>query len=174
MITADMVISRLPAYQDEWEVIAETQYVPDIIREVCAAHKMFGAYYDRFSDLFYNCDPHVVADDLYDFCKKYLTYKEEPVKRQTSALPTGILHRGYVTGEGVDCKHYALFCAGVISSLNRLYNCCFDAEFLFVAYGKASEPYHVFVRLKGEDCDIWIDPTPGSGGTPSLVIEKAV
>lgn len=174
MVTPKMILNRLPAYRDQWELIKETQYVPDIIREVCTAHKLFANYYDRFSDLFYKPDPVMVADNLFDFCKKYLRYKEEPVKAQTSALPAGIIERGYITGEGVDCKHYALFCAGVIGSLNRMYGRCCDAAFYFVGYDGATEPYHVFLCVKDSERDIWIDPTPGSGSTPTLVIEKAL
>jgi hypothetical protein len=172
MVTPDMILARLPPYQDEWALIKQTQYVPDIISEVVKAHVLFRGYYDRFADLFYNTDPGTVTNELYDFCHRYLSYKEEPVKRQTSALPTGIIYRGYITGEGVDCKHYSLFNAGVLGSLNRLYNCCFEGRFLFVGYGRAKEPYHVFVSVQDSETDIWLDPTPGSGGTPTLVVSK--
>lgn len=169
-----MILERLPDYLDEWQLVSERQYVPDIIKEVCVAHKMFGEYYDKFSDLFYSTNARTVADDLFEFCRKYLRYKEEPVKTQTTAIPTGIIERGYITGVGVDCKHYALFSAGVVASLNRLYNCGYVSRFLFVGYDQAKEPYHVFVSIEEPDCDIWIDPTPGSGCTPSLVIQKPV
>jgi hypothetical protein len=176
MVTPEMILHTLPPYWDEWKVVKETQYVPDIIQEIVTVHKLFGRFYDKFSYLFYTTDPAVLADNLFEFCRHYLHYKEEPVKRQTSAIPAGIIERGYVTGDGVDCKHYALFSAGVIGSLNRLYNCCFEAEFCFVGYRRAKEPYHVFVSItdSAEDCDIWIDPTPGSGGTPTLFIEKPI
>lgn len=174
MVTPEMILARLPPYRDEWELIVNRQYVPHIIKEVCQAHKDFEWCYDRFSDLFYHRDPMRVADDLYEFCKTFLMYKEESEITQTSSLPTGIIERGYVTGPGVDCKHYALFSAGVIGSLNRMYNCSYDAVFMFVGYGEADEPYHVFVSLKCDELDIWIDPTPGSGGTPSIVQEKPV
>jgi hypothetical protein len=169
VVSANAVLSRLPPYADEWELIKKDQYVPDIIKEVSTAHKIFAGYYDQFADLFYDTDPLVVADSLYAFCKENIQYREEDVNFQTSALPTGILYRGYG-----DCKHYALFAAGVIGSLNRLYGCCFNAEFCFVGYRGATEPYHVFVSVKDDDVDIWVDPTPGSGGTPTLVIKKPV
>jgi|SRR5688500_17778266 len=169
MVTPDMILDRLPPYLDEWELIKREQYVPDIINEICTAHQMYGAYYDAFSDLFYSTDPETVADRLYSFCKTYITYQEETVDNQTSAVPTGILHRGHG-----DCKHYALFTAGVIGSLNRLYNCCFDAYFYFVGYRRAKEPYHVYVSIMDSEQEIWLDPTPGSGGTPTLVVPKPV
>lgn len=165
-----MVLSRLPQYRDEWELIKNTQYVPDIIKEVCAAHRLFAHYYDQFSYLFYTTDPEQLGEALHRFCKNYISYREESVEYQTSAIPQGILERGWG-----DCKHYALFNAGVIGSLNRLYGCCFDAAFYFAGYRGAQEPYHVFVSIQeSADSEIWIDPTPGSGGTPTLLIEKPV
>lgn len=169
-VTPSMIISRLPDYRDEWVLIAEKQYVPDIINEVSAAHNYFGGYYDMFSDLFYTESTRELADSLYTFCKRYIIYREEKENFQTTAAPHGLLLRGVG-----DCKHTASFIAGVISSLNRLYDCCLEANFLFVGYRKASEPYHVFVSLRdGDGGEIWIDPTPGSGGTPTLVIPKPV
>lgn len=167
MVTADMVLNRLPPYQDLWELIKDEQYVPDIIKEVTAAHRAFGRYYDMFSDLFYCTDLGTIADNLYNFCKDNIQYREEKVEFQSTAIPSGILHRGYG-----DCKHYASFSAGVLGSLNRLYGCCFESYFYFVGYGRAKEPYHVYVSLLQRDQEIWLDPTPGSGGTPSLIVAK--
>ena len=169
MVTPDMILRRLPPYQDDWELVVKEQYVRDIVKEICTAHRLYADFYDKFSDLFYNTDPETVADRLYSFCKNYISYREESKEDQTSALPTGILHRGYG-----DCKHYALFSAGVIGSLNRLYDCCFEAYYYFVGYRGAEEPYHVFVSIVDSDKEIWLDPTPGSGGTPTLIVPKPI
>lgn len=164
------ILARLPPYRDEWVLITEEQYVPDIIKEIGAAHRLYGRYYDMFSYMFYTTDPDQLASELYRFCKENIAYVEESKDVQTSALPAGILERGYG-----DCKHYALFTAGVIGSLNRLYNCCFVAYYYFAAYKEgAEEPYHVYVSLYDGDTEIWIDPTPGSGGTPTLIKKKPV
>lgn len=171
MVTPEMVLQRLPASKGEYELIKERQYVPDIVTEVRKAHRMFGSFYDQFSDLFYNRYPGIVSDNLYNFCKQYLRYKEQPKEWQSSLMPQGIIELGY-QGDGVDCKHYALFCAGVLGSLNRLYGCCFEGYFYFVGYDGAQEPYHVYVAVMDEKCETWIDPTPGSGGVPSLIIAK--
>jgi hypothetical protein len=171
MVTPEMVLSRLPPSLGEYQLIKERQFVPDIVTEVRKSHRMFGSFYDQFSDLFYNRNAGVVADNLYDFCKKYLHYKEQPKEWQSSLMPQGIIELGY-QGSGVDCKHYSLFCAGVLGSLNRLYDCCFEGYFYFVGYDGAREPYHVYVTVMDATCEIWIDPTPGSGGKPSLIIPK--
>jgi hypothetical protein len=170
MVTPELILSHLPRYRDEWELIKKRQYVPDIVKEVCAAHVLFAPYYDQFSYLFYSDDPDRVCEELHRYCKNFIEYKEEPIEIQTSALPTGIVYNGVG-----DCKHFALFNAGVISSLNRLYGCCFDAVFVFAGYRGATEPHHVFVAVRDSDeTEIWLDPTPGSGGTPTLFVEKKV
>lgn len=170
-VSAEKILNRLPPYTDQWELIKQEQFVPDIIKEITRSHKLFAWHYDQFSDLFYHKSAKVVADNLFTFCADNIRYKEESVDLQTTAIPAGIIYRGYG-----DCKHYALFSAGVISSLNRLYGCSFDASFYFVSYRKGKEPYHVYVCLRDseEEADIWIDPTPGSGGTPISITEKRV
>ncbi len=170
MVTPSLILSHLPPYRDQWELIKKRQYVPDIITEVCTAHALFAPYYDQFSYLFYTNDPDELCEALHRFCRNYIRYAEESIETQTSALPTGIL----TTGVG-DCKHFSLFNAGVISSLNRLYGCRFEAAFVFAGYRGAGEPHHVFVAvMESEDSEIWLDPTPGGGGTPTLIIEKLV
>lgn len=171
MVTPDQIASQLPPYRDDWELIKQRQYVPDIMNEICTAHLLFEPYYDCFSYLFYKRSASDVAEKLYRYCKNFITYKAESVRKQTTALPTGIVYRG----QG-DCKHYALFNAGVISSLNRLYGCGFEWCYYFAGYNGSEEPYHVFVSIYDplEREEIWIDPTPGSGGTPSVLIPRYI
>lgn len=167
-VTANQILTRLPPYEDRWEVIVDTQYVHDIMEEIVIAQKMFAGYYDRFSSLFYYKKPSQVADALYTFLKQNIDYREETVDSQTSALPTGILTRGYG-----DCKHYALFSAGVLASLNRLYGCGYKWWFYFAGYNGGKEPYHVFVAVQDGEEEIWIDPTPGAGDfQPTLLIKR--
>lgn len=172
-VSPTRVLSILPPYRDEWVLIKKEQYVPDIIKEIEAAHRLYGKHYDMFSYMFYTTDPDQLANSLWRFCKDNLRYNEETKEFQTSAIPAGIITRGDTVG--VDCKHYALFSAGVIGSLNRLYDCCFEAYYCFAAYRKdVDEPYHVFVSLIDNNTEVWIDPTPGSGGTPTLLKKKRI
>lgn len=169
MVTPDQILARLPPYYDQWELINPSQYVPDIINEICTVHVLYAPYYDCFSDLFYRKKIDDVAEELHRFCKHFIHYKAEGVRRQTSAIPTGIIYRA----QG-DCKHFSLFIAGVIDSLNRLYGCDFDWCYYFAGYDGADEPYHVYVSAVDKDEEIWIDPTPGSGGEPSVLIPKYI
>jgi len=169
MVTSEAILSRLPKYRDEWELITPHQYIPDIMAEIIRAHGLYRGHYDLFSGLFYTENAGLLCDELYAFCKRDIAYVEETVDSQTSALPAGILSRGFG-----DCKHYALFNAGVIDSLNRMYGCNFDWSYQFAGYGDAEEPYHVFVCVRDCGTDLWLDPTPGTGGEPSVLIERYV
>lgn len=169
-VTKREILSRLPEYTDQWQVVRQTQYVPDIVNEIVTAHRLFGSYYDCFSSLFWSDDVSEIADDLYHFCKANIRYREETVNRQTTALPTGILTRGYG-----DCKHYASFVGGVLASLNRKHKAGIKWWYCFAGYKPgAVEPYHVFVAVNDGREEIWIDPTPGSGATPTLFIKRSV
>lgn len=164
------VLARLPDYRDQWEVVKKRQYVNDIIREILGAQKMFAGYYDKFSDLFRYDSVRETCEELYSFCEQYITYKEESVKVQSSAIPTGILLRG----QG-DCKHYALFIGGVLGSLNRMYGEGIKWWYCFAAYNGDPEVYHVFVAVRDPETgqEMWVDPTPGSGSkTPTLLKTK--
>jgi hypothetical protein len=163
------ILMMLPEYRDEWELINPNQYVPDIIEEIVTAHRLYRPYYDQLCGLFYTSNVKELCERLYTFCKKNIRYKEESVEFQTSALPTGILKRGYG-----DCKHYALFNAGVIDALNRMYGMDIQWSYVFTGYNGAKEPYHVFVCVYYQGQELWIDPTPGYGGEPSVLIERFV
>lgn len=167
------VLHRLPDYRDQWEMVVKRQDVDDIIAEIVGCQKRFAKYYDKFSGLFLRDSVADIAGELYDFCVHNIDYREETVKVQSSAIPTGIILRGMG-----DCKHYALFIGGVLGSLNRLYRAGINWCYYFAAYKPGEkEPYHVFVSVydpvSGDE--LWIDPTPGaSEKEPTLLIPKKV
>lgn len=167
------VLARLPRYQDKWELVVKEQDVDDIMTDIARRQKMFGPYYDKFSSLYLLDSVKDIANELYDNCVQWITYREESVKVQSTAIPTGILLRGFG-----DCKHYASFIGGVLGSLNRRYHAGIDWWYCFAAYKKGEqEPYHVFVALMDPDTgrELWIDPTPGAESkTPTLLIRKKV
>lgn len=166
-VTREKILQRLPAYEDKWKLIVDEQYVRDIMNEIMTSHRLFADYYNNFSSLFLCNTLECLTDSLFYFCKENIKYKEETKERQTSALPTGFLHRGYG-----DCKHYALFSAGVIDSLNRQFNLGIDWWYYFAGYEGATEPYHVFVAVRDGDEEVWIDPTPGAADNyPTLLIK---
>jgi len=156
--TIEEILATLPPYQDKWVVITTRQSVRDIIRQMCEAHQSTAHYYDNFSMMFYAESPDDIAENIYWFCKDNIKYREEPEESQTSALPTGFLTRGYG-----DCKHYALFAAGILDSIARLTGMDIKWNYCFASYKEDEKtPYHVFVTVDTMTGPLWIDPTPGS------------
>lgn len=169
-VTAQTLIGQLPPYQDEWIVIHPRQEVKDIMREVCEAHDEFAEHYDKIALYFDADNTEKICEKLYSFCKKYIKYKEESEDSQTSALPTGILTRG----QG-DCKHYSGFCAGILDALNRAGK-NIDWHYRFASYKPLIKtPHHVFVVVKDNEGEIWIDPTPGADRSdPVWQVDKKI
>lgn len=170
MITREKLLACLPPYQDQWTLIKEKQEVKDIKRQIEIAHKNFAGYYDLIA-LYFDADTvDQVCNNIHDFLEKNIRYKEEPVSRQTTALPTGILYRGFG-----DCKHYSLFAAGVLNSIERQTGKNFNWCYRFASYNINPTPHHVFVVVKDGPDEIWIDPVPGSNSVePTWMQDKKV
>lgn len=170
MVTARELIGKLPPYKDQWIVIKDNQNVKDIILEVCDAHSEFAPFYDRIA-LYFDADStEQICDNIYNFLKKNIRYREESEDDQTSAVPTGLLVRGYG-----DCKHYSGLAAGILDSLKRSGK-KIDWCYRFASYRLLdSTPHHVFVVVNDYGFERWIDPTPGSmENEPSWYVDKKV
>jgi len=156
--TAKMLIGELPPYKNEWVLIHPNQQVHDIIREVLEAHREFAPYYEKIALYFDAGTVDEICERLFRFCKKYLRYREESEDEQSTAIPTGLLIRGYC-----DCKGYAGFCGGVLDAINRITGKDIDWCYRFASYHMLqSTPHHVFIVVNDKDEELWIDPTPGS------------
>ena len=164
------LLSALPAYRDEWIVITSRQTVRSIIREVVNAHHEFAPHYDMIAGYFDQGSTKNICEGLYHFCKENIRYKEESDDEQTTALPAGILTRGFG-----DCKHYAGVCGGLLDALNRRGK-GIRWVYRFASYRLTSpSPHHVFVVAYDGQNEIWIDPTPGvAGRSPIWVEDKKV
>lgn len=170
-VTADILLNQLPPYKDEWITIHPEQSVKDIIREVLEAHEEFQPYYESIA-LYFDADTiEEICAGLYDFMRTNIRYKEEPEESQTTALPTGLLVRGYG-----DCKHYSGFSGGVLDALGRLTGKKIDWAYRFASYDPVKKtPHHVFTVVRDNDEEIWIDPTPGAQNTvPFWQLDKKV
>ena len=156
-ISVDELLNQLPPYEDYWILLKKNQDVPDIIKEVLAAHQRYASYYDKIALYFDDDDVTTICKTLFKFCKDNIQYFEEPKKRQTTALPTGILVR-----ETGDCKHFSSFCGGILDGINRLTGKKIEWWYRFASYNlKSSTPHHVFVVVLDEDGkELWIDATP--------------
>lgn len=165
------LLNQLPPVQNLWETVKQDQTVPDIMKQVVKAHYENEKYYDRIALYFDDDNLENVLDNIYDFIKENIQYKEESDSSQTTSLPSGILTRGFG-----DCKHYASFAGGILSALQRLTDKKFTWHYCFASY-KVWErvPYHVFVVVHYQGKDYWLDPVPGSENqTPVWVVNKKV
>jgi hypothetical protein len=169
--TRAALLEILPPYRDQWVLIDADQTVRDIIDEVLEAHKDFAPHYDLIAFAFDRDNIQDICSSLYWFCKNEIEYREESDRLQTTAVPAGILSRGYG-----DCKHYAGFCGGVLDALNRRgkkINWCYR----FGSYKITdSTPHHVFIVVNpNSGNEIWIDATPESKGrAPIWQVDKRV
>jgi hypothetical protein len=171
-VDKSFILEQLPPYRNEWVTVLPQQTVPDIMRSMFDAHRKFRSYYDRIGVYFEGSDLADTCDNLYRFCKQNIYYREESVDWQSTAVPTGLLVRGFG-----DCKHYASFIAGCLSAIERAEGTPINWFYCFASYKWLQPtPYHVFVIcVDDQGQEIWIDPTPGAyGKTPVWVVEKKV
>lgn len=169
--TVAELLSCLPPYRDEWITIIGKQSVRDIIAEVLASHKEFAPLYDNIALYFDGDTTEEICQNLYDFLKTNVRYREEREEDQTTATPAGLLTRGFG-----DCKHYSTFSAGVLDALNRIQGKGIKWNYRFASYDPLNKnPHHVFVVVRDGKDEIWIDPTPGSdNNTPLWYLDKKV
>lgn len=165
------LLQRLPPDQGRWIMVNKSQKVPDIIREVCDAHSSFTGLYDRIGLMFDAPTIPAICDKIDKFLRDNIRYKEESDARQTTAVPQGILTRGFG-----DCKHYASMAGGLLAAVSRATGKKIDWHYRFASYNIwRRTPYHVFVVVQDKGREIWIDPTPGSSDKwPVWVINKKV
>jgi hypothetical protein len=173
MPSVQRLLECLPSYCDEWVTVKDSQSVYDIIEEIIKAHKEFAPYYDQIA-LYFDADNTAdVCKNIYNFLKLNIKYKEEKEDEQTTALPAGLLTRGYG-----DCKHYSSFAGGILDALNRINGTSRDWDYTFASYDPFnSSPHHVFVSVWDEERNqsIWIDPTPGAKNQiPVWLLNKKV
>lgn len=151
----ETLLTQLPAYCRNEQLITADQDVRDIERAVLSKHVECEGDYDKIAKNFLGADEWETAKNLFDFCKQSLTYKVESKNRQVVSSPQTLLSRGHG-----DCKTYALFIAGCIDSLERagLLDCTWC--YRFCSYNLFnSTPGHVFIVVNPNSADsFWVDP----------------
>lgn len=149
------ILQKLPAYQGRVALVTDEQNVKDIIAAIKKMHTKHAADYDRISYLFVKGSPEATCRSLFNFLKQNITYHIEPVSKQSVKSPAAIVYQSYG-----DCKHYSLFTAGILDSINRLGLQKIPYAYRFASYDLFdSEPKHVFVvAYPGTSNELWIDP----------------
>lgn len=135
-----------------WPV--DRQSAGDIMREMVACHVECQEDYDKIVGCLNDADDlYKICYQLWKFCRTNFTYVIESGEQQNISCPYTIL-----TGGKVDCKNYALFCAGMLAALKRKgypLSWCFR----FASYEMFDPaPGHVFVVVNKDTDNIWVDP----------------
>ena len=156
MISKNMVLQKLAPFTNFKKVLIEDQSTGDIIQGILDNHDNYQSQYDKISEMFIDDNEVETAKNVFKFLKDNVPYYVEPIEKQTLRSPSAIIS----IKEGADCKSYASFINGIMSSLNRKGIFRVPLAYRFASYRyDTREPQHVFAVLyPGTKNEVWIDP----------------
>jgi hypothetical protein len=156
MISKNMVLQKLAPFTNFKKVLIEDQNTGDIIQGILDNHENYQKEYDKISEMFIDDNEIETAKNVFEFLKQNVPYYVEPIEKQTLRSPSAIIS----IKEGADCKSYASFINGIMSSLNRKGIFKVPLAYRFASYRyDTKEPQHVFsVLYPGTKNEVWVDP----------------
>ena len=156
MISKNMVLQKLAPFTNFKKVLIEDQSTGDIIQGILDNHDNYQSQYDKISEMFIDDNEVETAKNVFKFLKDNVPYYVEPIEKQTLRSPSAIIS----IKEGADCKSYASFINGIMSSLNRKGIFKVPLAYRFASYRyDTREPQHVFAVLyPGTKNEVWVDP----------------
>lgn len=146
------IVRRALPVDGKATVLVDDQSLDDIVSKIKHYHIKHKPEYDSISEDFWQGTPEKTARVLFDFNKKYITYKVEPESDQTIKRPGRLIEEGYG-----DCKHYSSIINGVVDSLARKgypIECCYR----FVSDSPSRDVHHVFAVVRAAGKEYWVDP----------------
>ena len=156
MISKNMVLQKLAPFTNFKKVLIEDQSTGDIIQGILDNHDNYQSQYDKISEMFIDDNEVETAKNVFKFLKDNVPYYVEPIEKQTLRSPSAIIS----IKEGADCKSYASFINGIMSSLNRKGIFKVPLAYRFASYRyDTREPQHVFAVLyPNTKNEVWVDP----------------
>jgi len=156
MISKNMVLQKLAPFNNFKKVLIEDQNTGDIIQGILDNHNNYEKEYDKISEMFIDDNEVETAKNVFEFLKQNVPYYVEPIEKQTLRSPSAIIS----IKEGADCKSYASFINGIMSSLNRKGIFKVPLAYRFASYRyDTREPQHVFsVLYPSTKNEVWVDP----------------
>jgi len=156
MISKNMVLQKLAPFTNFKKVLIEDQSTGDIIQGILDNHDNYQSQYDKISEMFIDDNEVETAKNVFKFLKDNVPYYVEPIEKQTLRSPSAIIS----IKEGADCKSYASFINGIMSSLNRKGIFKVPLAYRFASYRyDTKEPQHVFAVLyPNTKNEVWVDP----------------
>jgi hypothetical protein len=157
MVSKNTLISKLEPFLGKKDVIVYNQDTTDIIDGILNNHQKYASEYDKIYRYFIEDDnTDQTAYNVWCFLKDNFSYVIEPEKMQILRSPAAILGSNK---NGIDCKGYATFAAGVMSAWKRNTGKKYDVVYRFASYDAFDKtPQHVFVVIKEDGIEYWIDP----------------
>lgn len=157
-IAANILLQHLTPYKGDKVALKSTQSTNDIIAEILKAHTLHAKDYNKIANKFWTGNILTTCKKIFDFLKKNVKYSVEPDTRQSVKSPAAILSTGMFLNGYNDCKHYSQFIAGILDALNRQGK-KINWVYRFANYKTfETTPHHVFVVVKNNGKEIWIDP----------------
>ena len=156
MISKNAVLQKLAPFTNFKKVLIDDQNTSDIIQGILDNHDNYQDEYDKISEMFIGDNEVETARNVFNFLKNNVPYYIEPIEKQTLRSPSAIV----CMKQGADCKSYASFINGVMSSLNRKGIFRVPMAYRFASYRyDTKEPQHVFAVLyPGTKNEVWVDP----------------
>ena len=156
MISKNMVLQKLAPFTNFKKVLIEDQNTGDIIQGILDNHDNYQSQYDKISEMFIDDNEVETAKNVFKFLKDNVPYYVEPIEKQTLRSPSAIIS----IKQGADCKSYASFINGIMSSLNRKGIFKVPLAYRFASYRyDTKEPQHVFAVLyPNTKNEVWVDP----------------
>jgi hypothetical protein len=156
MISKNMVLQKLAPFTNFKKVLIEDQNTGDIIQGILDNHNNYESEYDKISEMFIDDNEVETAKNIFEFLKENVPYYIEPIEKQTLRSPSAIIS----IKQGADCKSYASFINGIMSSLNRKGIFKVPLAYRFASYRyDTREPQHVFAVLyPNTKNEVWVDP----------------
>lgn len=159
MISKNAVLQKLAPFTNFKKVLIDEQNTSDIVEGILDNHDNYQKEYDKISEMFLGGNEVETARNIYNFIKQNVPYYIEPIEKQTLRSPSAIVSMK----QGADCKSYATFINGIMSSLNRKGIFKVPMAYRFASYRyDTKEPQHVFsVLYPGTKNEVWVDPVLG-------------
>lgn len=159
IVNRNFILSKLPRYQAQWEMLQDEQDVDDIMKGMQKVHNEFAKDYDKIAYFFVGETVVQTCENIFNFLRRETKYSIESDLHQTVRSPSAIVATGKRLG--IDCKNYALFAGGVLDAINRLGLQKINYCYRFVSDDMMNQaPCHVFVVVNPGGDEIWIDPIP--------------
>jgi len=156
MISKNAVLQKLAPFTNFKKVLIDDQNTSDIVQGILDNQDNYQNEYDKISEMFIGDNEVETAKNVFDFLKQNVPYYIEPIEKQTLRSPSAIV----CMKQGADCKSYASFINGIMSSLNRKGIFRVPMAYRFASYRyDTKEPQHVFAVLyPGTKNEVWVDP----------------